>query len=137
MLLVNHPERFGLAQLHQLRGRIGRGGSGGTCILLEEGGSGRAEERLSVFASTEDGFKLAEIDLKIRGPGEVWGTRQSGYPVFKLINPLGDSALVQSSWEQSGRLIEEDPRIELPENMVVARYYRDYYKSRFEPAEIG
>ncbi|MDD3643467.1 MAG: ATP-dependent DNA helicase RecG, partial [Candidatus Krumholzibacteria bacterium] len=96
ILLINHPERFGLAQLHQLRGRVGRGGSEGVCYLLigDETGAA-AQERLGLFAGTDDGFRVAEIDLRLRGPGEIWGTRQSGYPTFRLINPLADRDLVE------------------------------------------
>ncbi len=138
VLLINHPERFGLAQLHQLRGRIGRSGSGGVCYLLvDEGAAGRARERLEMFASTDDGFRVAEIDLEMRGPGEVWGTRQSGYPSFRLINPLSDNDLVQRSWEESENLLSADPGLEAPENRVVADYFRRYYKGRMELADIG
>ena len=138
MLLINHPERFGLAQLHQLRGRIGRSGSGGVCYLLvDEGTSGKALERLKLFSETVDGFRVAEIDLEIRGPGEVWGTRQSGYPSFRLINPLSDNDLVQASWEESGNLLSADPGMNSPENKVVADYFRRYYRGRMELADIG
>lgn len=138
MLLINHPERFGLAQLHQLRGRIGRSGSEGICyLLIDEDTAGKARQRLELFASTVDGFRVAEIDLEMRGPGEVWGTRQSGYPSFRLINPLSDNDLVQMSWEESGRLLSEDPGLESPENRVVADYFRRYYRGRMELADIG
>ena len=138
VLLINHPERFGLAQLHQLRGRIGRGGSGGACYLfIDDDAAGGSLERLELFAGTDDGFRVAEIDLEIRGPGEVWGTRQSGYPSFRLINPLSDNDLVQHSWEESGNLLSADPGLDLPENMVVAEYFRRYYKGRMELADIG
>ncbi len=138
MLLINHPERFGLAQLHQLRGRIGRSGSGGVCyLLIDEGAHGKGRRRLELFAETADGFRVAEIDLEIRGPGEIWGTRQAGYPSFRLINPLSDNDLVQASWEESGNLLSEDPGLESPENMVVANYFRRYYRGRMELADIG
>ena len=138
VLLINHPERFGLAQLHQLRGRIGRSGTGGVCYLLvDEDAAGRARERLELFAGTDDGFRVAEIDLEMRGPGEVWGTRQSGYPSFRLINPLSDNDLVQRSWEESENLLSADPGLEAPENRVVADYFRRYYKGRMELADIG
>ncbi len=138
VLLVNHPERFGLAQLHQLRGRIGRRGSGGVCYLfVGEDTAGRARERLEMFASTDDGFRVAEIDLEMRGPGEVWGTRQSGYPSFRLINPLSDNDLVLRSWKESENLLSADPGLESPENRVVVDYFRRYYKGRMELADIG
>ena len=138
ILLVNNPERFGLAQLHQLRGRVGRGGKEGFCYLLLGGDVGAlARERLSFFASHDDGFEVAEEDLRLRGPGEIWGFRQSGYPQFKLINPLSDHALVQLSWDESERLLERDPELSHAQNRAVADYFRQYYKPRMELAEIG
>ncbi len=138
MLLINHPERFGLAQLHQLRGRIGRSGSDGVCyLLIDEDTAGKARQRLEMFVSTVDGFRVAEIDMEMRGPGEVWGTRQSGYPSFRLINPLSDIDLVQCSWDESGKLLSEDPGLAAPENRVVAEYFRRYYRGRMELADIG
>jgi ATP-dependent DNA helicase RecG len=138
VLLINHPERFGLAQLHQLRGRVGRSGGEGICYLLvDDDISPSSEERLSYFASTDDGFRIAEMDLRMRGPGEIWGTRQSGYPAFRLINPLSDNDLVQRSWEESRRLLEEDPGLESEENRVAGDYFRDYYIQKMELAEIG
>ena len=138
IMIINNPERFGLAQLHQLRGRVGRGGNEGTCYLLrsENAGPGSAA-RLEFFASTDDGLKVAEEDLRLRGPGEIWGFRQSGYPLFKLVNPLSDHDIVQKSWKESGKLLDGDPGLEKPENMVVSRYYRLYYKRKMEIPEIG
>ena len=138
ILLVNNPERFGLAQLHQLRGRVGRGGTEGLCYLLLGGEiGGGAHERLSFFASHDDGFKVAEEDLRLRGPGEIWGYRQSGYPHFKLINPLSDHELVQLSWDESERLLERDPELSHFQNRGLAEYFRRHYKPRMELAEIG
>jgi ATP-dependent DNA helicase RecG len=73
----------------------------------------------------------------MRGPGEVWGTRQSGYPAFRLINPLSDSDLVQRSWRESGDLLAGDPGLDKPENRVVADYFRQYYRGRMGLADIG
>ncbi|MDD4856932.1 MAG: DEAD/DEAH box helicase, partial [Candidatus Krumholzibacteria bacterium] len=138
VLLVNHPERFGLAQLHQLRGRVGRGGNDGVCYLLLSGDAGTgALERLSFFASHDDGFQVAEEDLRLRGPGEIWGFRQSGYPQFKLINPLSDHELVQLSWDESDRLLQRDPELSHFQNRSLAAYFREHYKPRMELAEIG
>jgi len=138
ILLVNNPERFGLAQLHQLRGRVGRGGAPGACYLLLGGEVGaKGLERLSFFATHTDGFEVAEEDLKLRGPGEVWGYRQSGYPQFRLINPLSDKGIVQLSWEESDRLLDRDPELARPEHRAVANYFRNRYKPRMELAEIG
>ncbi len=138
VLLVNNPERFGLAQLHQLRGRVGRGGADGACFLLvgEDAGTA-ARQRLSFFAAHDDGFAVAEEDLRLRGPGEIWGYRQSGLPHFQLVNPLSDQELVKRSWEAAGRIMDRDPGLALSENRPVAQYFRRYYKPRLELAEIG
>lgn len=138
ILVVNNPERFGLAQLHQLRGRIGRSGERGFCYLMlsEETGAGSLE-RLNIFASTNDGFRVAEEDLKLRGPGEIWGYKQSGYPSFKLLNPVVDSSIVARSWEEVTAMLKVDPSMKARENRVVADYYYNYYKPRMELAEIG
>jgi ATP-dependent DNA helicase RecG len=138
LLIINNAERFGLAQLHQLRGRIGRKGNRGICFLIpSEDAGARSMKRLSYFASTSDGFKVAEKDLQMRGPGELWGTRQSGVPVFRLLNPVKDTAIVSYSWRKSAELIESDPLLEKERNRVVADYFRLYYKPRMEIADIG
>jgi len=138
ILVVNNPERFGLAQLHQLRGRVGRGGDEGVCYLvLGEGVGAESIERLRFFASTDDGFRVAEEDLKLRGPGEIWGFRQSGYPSFKLLNPLTDEDIVRKSWEESSRILSHDPELKSRENRLVAEYFYRYYKPKMELAEIG
>jgi ATP-dependent DNA helicase RecG len=138
ILVINNPERFGLAQLHQLRGRVGRGGDEGACYLvLGESSSARSEERLRFFAQTDDGFRIAEEDLRLRGPGEIWGFRQSGYPAFRLLNPSTDHELVQISWELTDEIIASDPTLEKAQNRVAADYFHTYYKPRMELAEIG
>ncbi len=137
-LVVNHPERFGLAQLHQLRGRVGRGGGVAECYLMPgEGAGNESKKRLAFFARNGDGFKVAEMDLRLRGPGEIWGLRQSGYPVFKLINPLIDKDIVDTSWRVSHELLEKDPKLEKIENRVVSKYFQGYCKPRMELADIG
>ncbi|HUV35667.1 MAG TPA: ATP-dependent DNA helicase RecG [Patescibacteria group bacterium] len=137
-LVINHPERFGMAQLHQLRGRVGRGGEEGVCYLIPGERLGRqGMARLLFFAATDDGFAIAEKDLEIRGPGEVWGFRQSGLPSFRLIHPLRDAAIIQRSFEESEALIERDPLLKKAENKLVADYFHLYYKPKMELAEIG
>ena len=105
VMVVEHAERFGLAQLHQLRGRVGRGGHGGTCVLV---GHGRLSEvaraRLDILVQSEDGFLIAEKDLEIRGPGEFFGTRQSGLPAFRAGQLLRDRELLETAARPGVRL---------------------------------
>ncbi len=109
-MVIQNPERFGLAQLHQLRGRIGRGTGASTCYLLCDGFlSDDSFQRISFFAANHDGFALAEQDLRTRGPGEAWGTRQHGAPGFQLLNPLADADLIRVCHEDSRRILKLDP----------------------------
>ncbi len=112
LMVIEHPERFGLAQLHQLRGRVGRGSHQSYCILMgprmfaEE-----ARERLTAFSRTNDGFKLAEEDLRLRGPGEFFGTRQSGLPDLRAANIIRDADLLEKARTEAFELIRQDPKL--------------------------
>jgi ATP-dependent DNA helicase RecG len=98
VMVIEHAERFGLAQLHQLRGRVGRGRAASTCVLLSQGRlSEIARERLSTMVGTDDGFVIAERDLEIRGPGDFFGTRQSGLPAFRVGRLIRDRALLEQA----------------------------------------
>jgi ATP-dependent DNA helicase RecG len=119
VMLIEGADRFGLAQLHQLRGRVGRGAEQSYCILLSEAPSLDGQERLRVIEETTDGFRLAEEDLRIRGPGEFLGTRQSGVPDLKVAN-IGDAAMVQEAREAAFDLVERDPALVSPEHRVLA-----------------
>jgi ATP-dependent DNA helicase RecG len=124
-MVVNHPERFGLSQLHQLRGRVGRGGEPGYCFLMMgESTSPESRERLDVLTRESDGFRIAEADLRIRGPGEFLGVRQHGVPGFKLANPLKDRGLVEKANIAVKRLLEEDPRLESSEGVLCRQFLR-------------
>jgi ATP-dependent DNA helicase RecG len=108
LMVIIHAERFGLAQLHQLRGRVGRGSSQSYCILLSYGGSEDARKRLEVMVKTTDGFRIAEEDLNIRGPGEFFGTRQSGMPDLKVANLLRDAKILEIARKEAFSVIERD-----------------------------
>ena len=97
VMLIENAERFGLAQLHQLRGRIGRGGHGSFCILISDAKNVEARERLKILEETNDGFKIAEADLKLRGPGELLGREQSGVPKFRFGNLAEDLDLIRQA----------------------------------------
>ncbi len=112
VMVIEHAERFGLAQLHQLRGRIGRGAAASTCILLYKGPLGQvAEARIAIMRETEDGFRIAEEDLKLRGEGEMLGTRQSGLPGFRIARPEIDGDLLGAARDDARLIVERDPRL--------------------------
>ena len=113
IMVIEHAERFGLAQLHQLRGRIGRGGKAGTCLLLYAPPlTGTAKARLSILRDTDDGFLIAEEDLRLRGSGEVLGTRQSGMPEFKLADIAVHGELIAAARDDAKLIIARDPELE-------------------------
>jgi ATP-dependent DNA helicase RecG len=113
IMAIHHAERFGLSQLHQLRGRVGRGGREGFCFLLVgDSASADALERLEAVVRESDGFKIAEEDLRLRGPGEFLGTRQHGVPGFRVSNPLRDRELVERASKSVKELLSADPRLE-------------------------
>ncbi len=110
IMVIEHAERFGLAQLHQLRGRVGRGEGASSCILLYRAPLGEtAHARLAVLRQTEDGFRIAEEDLKLRGEGEVLGTRQSGMPGFRLASPIAHADLIEIARDDARNVLASDP----------------------------
>jgi ATP-dependent DNA helicase RecG len=112
LMVIEHAERFGLAQLHQLRGRVGRGGERGRCVLVARGSSEKSEARLRAMTRTRDGFKIADADLEIRGPGDFLGTRQSGHlPELRIADLLRDTQLVAVARDAARREIDEDPML--------------------------
>ena len=120
VMLIEGAERFGLAQLHQFRGRVGRGEHRSYCFLLSsDTQSSAAKERLSALERTHDGFELAEIDLQLRGPGDFFGTRQSGLPALRMAQ-FSDRALLESARELAARIAAEDPGLQAPEHSALA-----------------
>ena len=112
VMLLHHAERFGLAQIHQLRGRIGRGGHKGYCILLTDGKNPEAMEKLKVLEQSSDGFEIAEADLRLRGPGDVLGTQQSGLADLRFTDFLADTTLLREARAMADQVIAEDPALE-------------------------
>jgi ATP-dependent DNA helicase RecG len=137
-MLIEHSERFGLAQLHQLRGRIGRGSQKSYCILKTPYNIGdQAQQRLKIMTETSDGFVISERDLQIRGWGDFHGTKQSGMPDFKIANPITDHELLVKAREDAFRLVDEDPLLRKPEHSGLNRTIRYEYKDKLELVNIS
>jgi ATP-dependent DNA helicase RecG len=115
VMVIEHAERFGLAQLHQLRGRVGRGSAKSTCLLLYAQPLGEtARARLAIMRETEDGFRIAEEDLRLRGAGELLGTRQSGLPDMRLADLSAHADLLEAARDDARLVIERDPDLQSP-----------------------
>ena len=135
VMVVENAERFGLTQLHQLRGRVGRGEHRSVCVLVAgPGAGGTARERLALMATTADGFELAEADLRLRGPGELWGTMQSGVPRFKLADPWRDEPLLLEARDAARELVGADPQLLRAEHRPLLETLRANYR---EPLDIA
>ncbi len=138
LMLIEHAERFGLAQLHQLRGRVGRGERASICLLLAQWtASDDSYRRLKVMEETLDGFKIAEEDLNIRGPGDFLGARQSGLPDFRLAEALSDMSLLKAAREEAIAFLETDPELTSVEGQRIAKVIEARWKGRLELAEVG
>jgi len=119
VMVIEHPERFGLCQLHQLRGRVGRGGQRSSCFLIHEGGGLETRQRLAVMEETNDGFRIAEEDLRLRGPGELIGLRQSGLADLRIANLVRDASILSSARRAALALLEKDPEIARPAHAAI------------------
>jgi ATP-dependent DNA helicase RecG len=120
VMVIEHAERFGLAQLHQLRGRIGRGERASACLLLYGQSLGEtAKQRLATLRETEDGFRIAEEDLRLRGAGEVLGTRQSGLPEFKLADLSAHAELLAVARDDARLILHRDPELTSPRGQAL------------------
>ncbi len=138
VMVIEHAERFGLAQLHQLRGRIGRGPYPSKCLLLAQyGSSEEARLRLKAMEETNDGFKIAELDLELRGPGEFFGIRQSGLPDFRVAHLLRDTLILMEARDEAFRLVSEDPDLQQPSHWALKKALQQRWEGRLEFATIG
>jgi ATP-dependent DNA helicase RecG len=135
VMLIEHAERFGLAQLHQLRGRVGRGAAASHCILLSDAQG--AAERLRQFTTTDDGFKIAELDLALRGMGELAGARQSGGVSLRFANFSTDLDLLEIARKHASAMIARDPALERPEHAVYRESIVQRYERGFELFRVG
>jgi ATP-dependent DNA helicase RecG len=139
LMLVHHPERFGLSQLHQLRGRVGRSvGLASYCfLLLDAAASPETQARLREFAATEDGFRIAELDLRARGPGDFVGTRQHGLPTLRVADPVLDAELLDAARLAAFEIVRQDPGLERPEHAAMRAHLESRFHEQESLAEIG
>jgi ATP-dependent DNA helicase RecG len=138
VMVIEHADRFGLAQLHQLRGRVGRGGDQSHCLLIAPFVKGdEAFQRLMAMTRTTDGFKIADIDLELRGPGELLGTRQSGLPDFRVANLIRDRSLLEQARRAVYAWLERDPQLQTPDSHLLRRVLAHRWAGRLELAEVG
>lgn len=121
VMVIENAERFGLSQLHQLRGRVGRGTEKSTCILVSDAQNDEAKARFEILCETNDGFKIADADLKLRGPGDFFGKRQHGLPALRLADILRDSALLTTVQREAAALLQTDAQLQNPEYAAVKR----------------
>ncbi|PYM63423.1 MAG: DNA helicase RecG [Candidatus Rokuibacteriota bacterium] len=138
VMLVEHAERFGLSQLHQLRGRVGRGPWKSVCILLTSGRlTEEAQQRIAAMVSTNDGFRIAEVDLELRGPGEFFGTRQSGLPEFRTADLLRDAALLEEARREAQAIIAADPELRDPAHRALRASLLARWRGKLALASAG
>jgi ATP-dependent DNA helicase RecG len=139
VMVVEHAERFGLSQLHQLRGRVGRGAARSYCILMTgERVSPEGEERLDAMVRTQDGFELAELDLKMRGPGEFFGTRQAGLPDFRVADLVRDRQILELAKTEAARFAADPgPQVTAAERARVWARLKDAWQRKYGLVEAG
>jgi ATP-dependent DNA helicase RecG len=138
LMVVEHAERFGLSQLHQLRGRIGRGHYPSKCILLAQyRASEEARARLRAMERTSDGFQIAEEDLSLRGPGEIFGIRQSGLPDFRVAQLVRDTPILIEARKEAFSLVQEDPELAHPSHAGLKDVLIKRWKGSMDLANIG
>jgi ATP-dependent DNA helicase RecG len=137
LMTIEGGERFGLAQLHQLRGRISRGSSPGYLCVFATPASDEAKERLEAFTKTSDGFELADIDFRLRGPGDLFGTRQHGLPPLRIADLHRDAAVVEEARRDAQSLIESDPDLANPAFNRLRRMVFHRYGEALDLGDVG
>ena len=131
VMMIDHADRFGLAQLHQLRGRVGRGAAASRCLLINDSRNPLARQRLEVLVRSTDGFEIAEMDLRLRGPGQVLGTRQSGLPDLALASLADDGSVLEEARDEAADILRNDPDLN---NHPVLRCLLDDQRNRVTSA---
>ncbi|NML71616.1 ATP-dependent DNA helicase RecG [Chryseobacterium sp. RP-3-3] len=138
VMVIESSERFGLSQLHQLRGRVGRGAEQSYCILMTSDKlSKESRTRIKTMTETNDGFKISEVDMQLRGPGDILGTQQSGVVDFKRLDLVNDSAIIKTTKNTVDKILEVDPLLANPDNLIIKNYYLRYYKGKNKWSKIS
>ncbi len=135
VMVIEHAESFGLSQLHQLRGRVGRGAHRSYCILMTENPTENARERIQTMTATQNGFRIAEVDLQLRGPGEFFGAKQSGLPSFRVANLMRDREALETARNEAIAYVENPPGVEALAALV--NYIRDKWQRRYGLVQVG
>lgn len=136
VMMIENAERFGLAQLHQLRGRVGRGKHQSYCIMVNCGDQEGTGERLDILNRSNDGFYIASEDLKLRGPGDIFGVRQSGDMEFRLADIFTDAPILKQVSEEADRLLSEDPELCMEEHRVLGQRLKAYLEHSYEKLNL-
>ena len=137
IMLIENAERFGMTQLHQLRGRIGRGTKGSTCIMVQRNKTENSNKRLKIMESTLDGFIISDEDLKMRGPGDFFGTKQHGFIKSKVVDFNADGPIIRRARYQAFKMIEQDPLLKNIDNQKIKKIFTTNYKHMLEFVKIG
>ena len=132
IMVIEHAERFGLTQLHQLRGRVGRGTKKSYCVLVERNVTETSKIRLSIMEKSNDGFVIADEDLKLRGPGEFIGVKQSGFVKYKIANIITDGPIIRDARQAAFDLVENDPNLKDDRHRLIREIFLNDYAERLE-----
>ncbi len=135
VMVIEQAERFGLAQLHQLRGRVGRGAEQSYCILVTGKLNETGRERIRTLVESNDGFYIAEMDMKLRGPGEFFGTRQSGLPSLRIANILRDQEILEIARNEATAFVQNPPDAELLRKAIL--YIQNHWQRRYGLVQVG
>lgn len=135
IMVIENADRFGLAALHQLRGRVGRGSFESFCILKSQNKSSKVVERLKIMEKSNDGFEIAKKDLELRGPGDFFGIRQSGLPEFKIANLLDDISILKEATDAAKEVLESDPNLSSADNIKIKKYLDDKFSETLKLAQ--
>ena len=138
VMVIESAERFGLSQLHQLRGRVGRGAEQSYCILMTADGLNEvAHKRIQTMCNSNDGFEIAEVDMQLRGPGDMMGTQQSGDLNFKLANLAKDQKVLAAARFSAEEILNADTQLALPENEAIRNHFLKYHQEKIAWSRIG